>query len=133
MHYKQNYYLQVAAQVAMQSLMTHKHGAVIVHKKKIIASACNYYYLQHSIHAEVAAIMQMKGKYKGILSECELYVVRISKPFKSLCEGILKYSKPCKHCQDYICKKSLKRVFYSGASESSFHYIQSLNDSCIVQ
>lgn len=114
MHCRQVNYLQIAAQVAMQSLMIHKHGAVIVHKKKIIASACNYYYLQHSIHAEVAAIMQIRDKH--ILAECEMYVVRIGSPLRY--KNGLKYSMPCKHCQEFICKRCIKRVFYSDEPSS---------------
>lgn len=110
MHCKQNYYLRIAAEVALNSLMNHKHGAVIVHKKSIIAAGFNYYYGKLSIHAEVAAINQLKGRSKDVLSECELYVTRIG---PNRYDNALKYSKPCNSCQNYIVKKSIKTTYYS--------------------
>lgn len=110
MHCKQNHFLRIAAEVAMNSLMNHKHGAIIVHKKNIIAVGHNYHYANHSIHAEVAAISRLKSRDKAILSECELYVARIG-PDKY--DNPLKYSKPCNSCQNYIAKKSIKKTFYS--------------------
>lgn len=49
-HDKQNYYLNMAAKAAMKSDMNHKHGAIIVHKKKY---RCHWFQLlqgrtQHS-------------------------------------------------------------------------------------
>lgn len=107
---KQKYYLQIAAEVAMNSVMNHKHGAIIVHKKNIIAVGYNYLHSTFSIHAEIAAITCLKGKEKVILPECELYVVRIG-PKKY--DNALKYSKPCMNCQNYIAKKCIKKTFYS--------------------
>ena len=107
---RQEYYLRIAGQIAMNSVMNHKHGAIIVHKKNIIAVGYNYNLASFSIHAEVAAISQLKGRNKDILSECELYVVRIgSKKF----DNPLKYSKPCINCQNYISKRCIKKTFYS--------------------
>lgn len=107
---KQKHYLQIAAEVAMNSVMNHKHGAIIVHKKNIIAMGFNYLHSTFSIHAEIAAISQLKGKEKDILPECELYVVRIG-PKKY--DNALKYSKPCMNCQNYIAKKCIKKTYYS--------------------
>lgn len=111
---KHKYYLDIAATVAVNSLMNHKHGAVIVHKKKIIATGYNYFFSQfsknYSIHAEVAAINSLKGKMKDILPECELYIVRIG---PTNYQDILKYSKPCFRCQDYINKHNIKKTYYS--------------------
>lgn len=112
MNSRQNYFLEVAANVALNSVMNHKHGAVIVYKKNIIAVGFNYCNSNSnlSIHAEVAAISQLKGKEKNILSECDLYVVRIA-PKKF--DNMLKYSKPCINCQNFICKKNIKTTYYS--------------------
>lgn len=111
---KQKYFLDCAAEVAMKSSMGHKHGAIIVHKKKIIASGHNYRFSHFchdfSIHAEVAAISSLKGKAKNLLSESELYVVRIG-PAKFY--DALKYSKPCDKCQEAISKYNIKKVYYS--------------------
>lgn len=120
MHCRQNYYLRLAAEVAMNSMMNHKHGAIIVHKKNIISAGYNYQCGKHSIHAEVAAIVNVKGRCKSMLSECELYVVRIG-PDKY--DNPLKYSKPCHNCQAYIAKKSIKTTYYS----TNYEY-----DKCIT-
>lgn len=110
MSVKQQDYLQIAANVAMNSDMNHKHGAVLVYKKNVIAVGYNYNLASFSIHAEVAAISQLKGRDKNVLSECELYVVRIG-PTKY--NNALKYSKPCLNCQNYINKKCIKKTYYS--------------------
>lgn len=110
MHSRQNHFLQIAAKVAMHSVMNHKHGAVIVHKKNVIATGYNYHHGNGSIHAEVAALSRLRHRDKSILSECEMYVVRIA-PDKF--DNIWKYSKPCNCCQNYIVKKCIKRTYYS--------------------
>lgn len=104
-------YLEMAAKIALNSNMSHKHGAIIVYKKKIISTGYNYFssHLCHdySIHAEVAAIMNIKSK-KDILSECEMYVVRIAR-----IDNVLKYSKPCDNCKKVINKFNIKKTYYS--------------------
>ena len=107
---KQRYYLDIAAAVANHSPMLHKHGAIIVYKNKIIASGYNYYFANFSIHAEIAAIKSIKGRCKHLLSECELYVVRIA---PERFNHALKYSKPCCNCQHTIIKNNIKKAFYS--------------------
>ena len=107
---KQKEYLEEAAKIALKSPMGHKHGAVVVYKNKVIASGHNYYISDFSIHAEVAALSCIKGKYKHILPDCELYVVRIG-PDKY--DNPLKYSKPCYNCQHTILKSNIKKAFYS--------------------
>jgi len=109
-HDKHKYYLNMAAKAATKSDMNHKHGAIIVYKKKIVAIGCNYYKGEYSIHAEIDAISQLKGKEKSVLPESELYVVRIGPEKLS---DHLKYSKPCYNCQNYILKKCIKRTYYS--------------------
>lgn len=107
-------FLAHAAKIASKSSMTHRHGAIIVHKNEIISSGYNYStsYLCHdySIHAEVSAITKLKGKSKEFLSECELYVVRIAYLSN---EGVLKYSKPCDRCKEAIEKFNIKKIYYS--------------------
>lgn len=107
---RQRYYLQIAAEVANHSPMLHKHGAIIVYKNKIIGSGYNYYMAHFSIHAEIAAIRAIKRKHKHLLSDCELYVVRIA-PVRF--NNALKYSKPCCNCQNTIIKSNIKKAFYS--------------------
>ena len=112
---KQKEYLNIAAKIAEKSPMyPHKHGAVIVHKDKIIATGYNYYISNFSIHAEVSAISHIKKKQKHILQECDIYVVRIGpKSFNNP----LKYSRPCPNCQDTIIKNNIKNAYYSTSYE----------------
>lgn len=107
---KQQQFLDIAAKIALRSPMLQKHGAVIVYKNEIISRGFNYFQADYSIHAEVSAIKSVKGKYKNVLSECEIYVVRIG-PNKF--QNVLKYSKPCCNCQNAIIKHNLKKAFYS--------------------
>ena len=110
MNCRQQYYLQMAANVAMRSRMNHQHGCVLVYKKEIIAMGHNYYHGTASIHAEIAAIQSVPHKYKPVLSKCQMYVVRIA---PDRFQNALKYSKPCHCCQNYIAKKCIKNVYYS--------------------
>lgn len=110
MNDKQSHYLDIAAKIAMKSTMNHKHGCILVCKKQIISSGYNYSVGETSIHAEIAAISNVKGKFKKFLSESEMYVVRIGPNNFHDC---LKYSKPCFNCQNYISKKSIKKIYYS--------------------
>jgi deoxycytidylate deaminase len=108
---KQKRYLNIAAKIASKSPMyTHKHGAIIVYKDKIISSGYNYYMGDFSIHAEVAAISKINKKQKHLLCDCDIYVVRIGP--KSL-DTPLKYSKPCSNCQNTIIKNNIKNAYYS--------------------
>lgn len=121
---KQNYYLNIASEIALKSNMSQKHGAIIVYKKEIIAIGYNYYYNSYSIHAEVSAISKLKGIEKNKLINCELYVVRIGS--KSL-NNILKYSKPCSNCQKYILKNMIKKTYYS----TNYEYDNAVSICCI--
>lgn len=111
----------------MKSVMNHKHGAIIVHKKKIIATGFNYilkqYYHEFSIHAEISAINSLKGsqQLKTILPECELYVVRIG---PNEYHETLKYSKPCCKCQKVINKFGIRKAYYS----TNYEYDKLTND-----
>lgn len=108
---KQKYYLNIAAKVAIKSPMfNHKHGAIIVYKDKIIGSGFNYYMADFSIHAEVAAISSIHKKRRHILSECDIYVVRIG---PDRFNNPLKYSRPCTNCSNTIIKNNIKTAFYS--------------------
>jgi deoxycytidylate deaminase len=108
---KQKMFLDIAAKIALKSPMGHKHGAIVVHKGKIIGAGHNYYVTQSfSIHAEVAALSCIKSKDKHLLPYCDLYVVRIG---PNRFDNPLKYSKPCCNCQHTILKNNIKRTFYS--------------------
>jgi len=123
---KQRYFLEVAAKTAMKSPMGHKHGAIIVHKGKIIGTGHNYYMADYSIHAEVSALSCIKGKYKHLLPNCELYVVRIG---PGRFNNPLKYSKPCCNCQNTILKNNIKKAFYS----TNYEYDDLIKNICVSQ
>tara|TARA_B110000093_G_scaffold179889_1_gene220867 strand:+ start:729 stop:1262 length:534 start_codon:yes stop_codon:yes gene_type:complete len=112
----QKYYFDIAANIAKNSNMFQKHGAVIVYKKTIIATGYNSYSYNSktnfSIHAEIVAINNaIKNSNKELLCYSKLYIVRIAPESKS--KYILKYSKPCLNCQKYINKFNIKKIFYS--------------------
>ena len=103
---KQRYYLDIAAKIATKSpVYTHKHGAIIVHKDNVISSGYNFYIKGNSMHAEVSAISKINKKYKGILNECDIYVVRIG---PNSMDNPLKYSRPCLDCESTITKYNIK-------------------------
>jgi deoxycytidylate deaminase len=108
---RQRYFLMCASKLAMKSCMTHKHGCVIVVGDEVIATGFNHHFthMSHkfSMHAEMHAIHKMKRKYKHLLGDCELYVVRIAGP------DSFKYSKPCKDCSSEIEKCGIKKVYFS--------------------
>lgn len=110
---KHHLFLYEAAEIAKQSNMLQKHGAIIVYKNKIIASGynyiCDYMNNNYSIHAEVAAISQMFYN-KKILEFCDIYVVRIAPASYDNC---LKNSKPCSTCSKFIKKYNLRNIYYS--------------------
>jgi deoxycytidylate deaminase len=110
---KHQLFLDKAAEIAKYSTMQQKHGAVVVHKNKIVGCGFNYM-VDHlndnnSIHAEVAAISQV-FKNKMILEECDIYVVRIGPAIYNNC---LKLSKPCEKCAKFIRKYNLRCAYYS--------------------
>ena len=112
----QKYYFDIAANIAKNSNMFQKHGAVIVYKKTIISTGYNSYSYNSktnfSIHAEIVAINNaIKNSNKELLCYSKLYIVRIAPESKS--KYILKYSKPCLNCQKYINKFNIKKIFYS--------------------
>ena len=111
---RQEYFLKYAAKIAQKSVMEHKHGAIIVHDNTIIGVGYNHLYEhmchQRSIHAEVDALMKVKGRGKHIMCDAEMYVVRIGTP-RMKCP--LKYSKPCCDCQNAVLKYGIRKVYYS--------------------
>ena len=97
-----------------KSAMRSKHGAVILLRKKIVASACNIQISDRdpppfaSIHAEVNVIQKFLDRFpRRYLRSCTLIVIRMDR------EGNLQNSKPCANCEEYIIKHSIPKVIYS--------------------
>jgi deoxycytidylate deaminase len=101
--------------LAKKSVLTHKHGAVIIdNHNAIVSEGINHMsssMLQdHSIHAEIDALCKLRSRHRRMMHECTMFVVRIGPPSKDFA---FKMSKPCKNCSDAIIKSGIKRVFYS--------------------
>ena len=125
-------YIKKAVEESLKSNMSHRHGACLVHRNKIVAYGYNKMiggsikgqknskYGIYSIHAEVSAVKEFlrlgkrKGMGKNILKECTLYVVRTGK--KSM-DFPIKMSKPCDNCYNFLAKHKIKKVYWS---EDSF-------------
>jgi tRNA(Arg) A34 adenosine deaminase TadA len=122
---RQAYFLRKAAEVATKSIMTHKHGSIIVHGDTILSEGWNQYitYYDHSfsIHAEIDAIQKYRKKIKNNVpfAEVELYVVRIGTNRMNNC---LKYSKPCENCQKLIKRFGIPKAYYSTSDDFESYF-----------
>jgi deoxycytidylate deaminase len=116
-----------ALKPAKQTHESYFHVAFILNKKAIVSIGWNdtnkshpatkkYPYHQLSkIHAEMSAILKMKGKD---CSHLTLVVIRLN------AKNELKNSKPCKGCQAMITENNFSKVWYSndnGEFESLFN------------
>lgn len=116
-HAKQESFLRKAANIAIRSPMTHRHGCLIVNKAgDIISEGYNHMYVhmyhKFSIHAEVSCLSKLKRNRD--LSDCSMYVVRIG---TDNMQNPLKYSRPCPDCTKAIIKSGIKKVYYSTSDE----------------
>ena len=112
------FFMDRATQEAQKSDMEHKLGCVIVRNNEIVASSRNYYAMNFtdawSVHAEVAALMQLRKKSRKFFQKCDMYVVRVGTPHM---EYPLKLSKPCESCECVINAMGIRRVYYSTNDE----------------
>lgn len=113
-HKKHEKFIKAAINEANKSVMTFKHGCVIVCQNNIIARGHNHWkklFIRYSIHAEEDAInnLMYKNKLKFESRRClQLYVVRIRK------NDVIANSKPCKVCSNRILRTlCISKVFYS--------------------
>lgn len=107
-------YVEQAMEEAKKSPMAQKHGCVIVHKNKLVSAGYNKLvepFGSYSVHAEVNALLKAKKILtKSELKQSKLFIVRIG---TDNMDNPLKYSKPCKVCQELIDRLGIKIVFYS--------------------
>ena len=93
--------------------MEHKHGCIVLHHGKIMSTGYNYDKVVYknkllyrnvscSTHAEMSAILSLKGKKAN-----SLLVIRVGK------DGTLRDSKPCKYCHEFIYKIGIKKIYFS--------------------
>lgn len=106
-------FIDEAYNQALKSDMNFNHGAIIIHRGKIVGKGYNTYIdsnYKRSIHAEEKAITDSLKKISGSeLKKCELVIIRINNQGKCL------DSKPCINCSKMIQRYSIKKVFYSCA------------------
>lgn len=120
---RQEFFLKKAAQLAMKSDMTHRHGCVIVDSKtdEIISTGYNrkatHMYHTFSRHAESEALRKLKKSMDS--SNLEMYVVRVGP--ESLGHP-LKMSKPCEGCSRQILKSGIAKVYYSWSHMENTKY-----------
>jgi len=124
---KLDHYIYIAMCEALKSNMFHQHGAIIIHRNKIIGRGHNYSFGKNkcrgnhwSDHAEYNAIKNCNCQH--LLNESILIVVRITpffvdmknnnKPIDNL-KTFLKDSIPCTNCQKTINKYKIKKIIYS--------------------
>jgi hypothetical protein len=65
---------------------------------------------QNYTEKKVQLIFTVHKKKKHILSECDIYIVRIG---PDSFNNPLKYSRPCTNCSNIIIKNNIKNAFYS--------------------
>lgn len=108
-------FIKVAINEANKSLMTKKHGCVIVHNNSILSKGYNYRvykttksHTKYSIHAEESAILKLNSlRATKTLQTLNMYVVRIQ-------DNELRLSLPCKKCTELINKnKNLNKIYYT--------------------
>ena len=96
---------------AIKSEMNFNHGAVIIHRGRIIGKGYNTYINSNnkcSLHAEASAIKDALKKIKqSELKQCELVIIRVNKMGECL------NSKPCCNCTNLINKFCIRKVCHS--------------------
>jgi deoxycytidylate deaminase len=115
---KHNFFIQEAIIEAKKCTMSRKHGCVIVHRTNIISKGHNsndmYNYKNFSLHAEVAAINNMK-KNRVNAENMIMYVVRINNKDLDKENDMIgtKNSKPCMNCMKCITNHKVKKVYFT--------------------
>jgi len=89
-------------QAKQSSHDTFTHGAVLLHRSKILATGFNNYIL----HAERDVFSNLK---KTMAKRCgyTVFVVRVNR------SGELRNSKPCQSCMSYLKFQNVHNVYYS--------------------
>ena len=108
---KHSDFIQAAIDEANKSLMSKKHGCVIVHNNTIVSRGHNYRiykdkktYIKYSIHAEESAILKLNCKPTETL---HMYVVRVQ-------DNEIRQSQPCPKCKAFINSiKNINKIYYT--------------------
>lgn len=106
-------YFKLAKKISKNSNHhSHKLGAIVVKKSKIIGQGYNQPKKTHplsstfgkTIHAELHAILDCSSKD---LTGCDIYV------YRGGVEGDPLLAKPCEHCQKLLIDFGIKKVYFS--------------------
>lgn len=98
----------MAMNMAIQSTMCFKHGAVITYGSRVMGRGCNSDRTRYrtvnttSMHAEVMATLTTARTMRG----ADMYVVRLR-------GSDMAYSRPCAQCVKWMRKMGIRRVYYS--------------------
>lgn len=87
--------------------MAYKHSACIIYNGDIVSAGVNFTIKDFSIHAERSAYFNMPKKFRN-KENLDILVIRINKSKELL------YSKPCKSCIEFLKKKNIRNIYYSG-------------------
>ena len=119
-----SYFKAAKAMAEMSKFKQVKMGCVVVYKHKIISSGCNGYKTnpiqkkynkyrfyeddgQHSVHAEVDALLPLIGRNDIDFSHVSLYVYREYK------NGNLALARCCNSCMELIKSLGIKNIYYT--------------------
>lgn len=118
------HYMTSSVFIRGTNLLQH-HIAVIISAKtgNILASGTNSATSTGSIHAEVAATMQLKTRlrnrvlhFREIAKGVHLMSLRISK------RGELRLAKPCEHCRQFMIQSSVIRKCFWSNNDALFDF-----------
>ncbi len=93
-------------------LKSHRVGAVIYHKKRLISIGCNQKkshpqrITERSQHAEFNACLGF-DKLDVRANKCSIYIARLTRTSK------VGLAKPCKHCQTLLSSLGITKIFYT--------------------
>jgi len=106
---------KILIKIAEKSDVNQRHSAAIIKNGKIIDMGFNKYCSfakKSTIHAEMDVLSNLKKKYKNTSSfnGLDIIIIRIGNCNNSF---VLKNSRPCNQCIDYLKKYNIKKVYYS--------------------
>ena len=118
-------YIKYAINEAIKSFQKNRHGAIIsqgFNTEKARGNILTNYKLvnsTHTIHAEIAAILDMYHRFKlkkfrSIIKNAILLVVRIPTNSENIYSiNSFRNSKPCPKCHSVLDQLQIKKVYYS--------------------
>lgn len=104
-------YINLLKKIAINSNISSKHAAALIHSNRIYSSGYNHYITNvkddkndRTIHAEISIFENISKKIaKGL----DIIVIRVNNNL------ILKNSRPCNHCIEQLKKIGIRKIFYS--------------------